>query len=145
MFLYEYIFENNRPSSEKLRCHFHFVFPVMPDKVAFVSVVFIWLQLLPGKPRYLPLQKRLLLAENEFAFASLWEKLCPSANINKSMLQGACSLNAFAKQARLISVSLTYFEPNQMTISQTNWNKPAYLVNLFNETGHRSVLMVLKF
>ncbi len=32
-----------------------------------------------------------------------------------------------------------------MTISQTNWNEPAYLVNLFKETGHRSVLMVLKF
>ncbi len=47
----------------------------MPDKVAFVSAALIWLQPLPGKQLYLPLQKHLLLAENEFTFAGLWETL----------------------------------------------------------------------
>ncbi len=32
LFLYDCIFEKNQPSSETLQCHFHFIFPVMPEK-----------------------------------------------------------------------------------------------------------------
>ncbi len=35
------IFEKNRAFSEKLQCHFHLVFPVMPDKVAFERITLI--------------------------------------------------------------------------------------------------------
>ncbi len=31
----------NRLSSENLRCHFNFIFPVMPDKVAFECITLI--------------------------------------------------------------------------------------------------------
>ncbi len=31
----------NRTSSEKLQCHFHLVFPVMPDEVAFERITLI--------------------------------------------------------------------------------------------------------
>ncbi len=41
MFLHECIFEKNRASSEKHRCHFNFVFSVMPDKVAFERITLI--------------------------------------------------------------------------------------------------------
>ncbi len=48
------------------------VFPVMPDKVAFVSATaLISLQTLPGKR----VQQRLPMAENKLAFSSLWETL----------------------------------------------------------------------
>ncbi len=46
----------------------------MPDKVAFVSACLFDYRRYQGN-RYLPLQQHLLLAENEFAFASLWETL----------------------------------------------------------------------
>ncbi len=54
-----------------LRCNFHLVFPVKSDKVAFERITLI--SAITGKPLYLPLQQRLLLAENSFAFASLCE------------------------------------------------------------------------
>ncbi len=41
MFLHECIFEKIRASSEKLRGHFHLVFPVMPDKAAFERITLI--------------------------------------------------------------------------------------------------------
>ncbi len=41
----------------------------MSDKAVFVRGALLCLQPLPGKPLFLPLQKRLLLAENEFAFS----------------------------------------------------------------------------
>ncbi len=66
---------------EKLRCHFHLVFPVMPVKVAFERITFI--TAVTGKSLYLPLQRHLLLADNEFACASLWKHYHLSANINK--------------------------------------------------------------
>ncbi len=67
---YIYVFfEGNRLSSENFPCHFHFILPVMPDKAAFVSSALLCLQSLPGKPLFLPLQKHLLLAENELAFS----------------------------------------------------------------------------
>ncbi len=103
MFLYECIFEKNRPSSEKLWCHFNLVFPVMPDKVAFVNPVLIWLQPLPGKLLYLPLQQCLLLAENEFAFPSLWETVVPVSKQTKSMLQ-----NCFEKVLKFWAIYYYY-------------------------------------
>ncbi len=52
------------------RSHFHFIMPVMPDKAAFVSTVSAALcTALQGKPLFLPLQKRHLVAKNEFAFS----------------------------------------------------------------------------
>ncbi len=56
-------------------------FPVMPEKVAFEHMTLI--TAVTGKPLYLRLQQRLLLADNYFAFASLWKHWCLSANINK--------------------------------------------------------------
>ncbi len=53
----------------------------MPDKVAFERITLI--TAITGKPLYLPLQQRLLLAENECARASLWKHWCLSVNINK--------------------------------------------------------------
>ncbi len=75
--LHEYIFEKNRPSSEKLR--FNLVFPVMPDKVAFERITLI--TAVTGKPIYLPLQKTNLHLQ---VCGKHW---CLSANITKSMLQ----------------------------------------------------------
>ncbi len=61
--------------------------PVMPDKVRRVCehrLPLIRVLPLPGKPLYLPLLQHLLLAENEFALASLWQNTDGlSANINK--------------------------------------------------------------
>ncbi len=48
---------------------------ILSDKVAFVSAVLLCVQLLPWKPLFQPLQKRLLLAENQFAFS-----ISPSSN-----------------------------------------------------------------
>ncbi len=42
---------------------------ILSGKVAFTSTALLCLQPLPGKPLFLPLRKRLLLAENEFAFS----------------------------------------------------------------------------
>ncbi len=67
------------------RCNFHLVFPVKSDKVAFERITLI--TAVTGKPLYLPLQQRLLLAENSFAFASLWETLASVSKHTKSMLQ----------------------------------------------------------
>ncbi len=67
--LYECIIEKNRPSSEKHPCHFHFVFPVMPDKVALESTA-----PLPRKALYLPLQQRLLLVVCICIYKSAREK-----------------------------------------------------------------------
>ncbi len=39
-------------------------------------------------------------------------------------------IKQFTKQARLILFSRIYFEPNQLTISQTNWNKPVFFGKL---------------
>ncbi len=64
-------FKIETSSSEKLRCNFNFVFPVMADKVRLLSTALIRLQPLPGKAIYLPPQQRLALAENQFALASL--------------------------------------------------------------------------
>ncbi len=41
VFLYECIIEGNQLSSEKLQCHFNFIFPIMPDEVAYVSAVLL--------------------------------------------------------------------------------------------------------
>ncbi len=43
-------------------CHFHFILHVMSDKAVFVSSALC--TALPGKPRSVPLQQRLPLAEN---------------------------------------------------------------------------------
>ncbi len=118
MFLYECIFEKNRPSSEKLWCHFY-SFPVMPDKVAFVSTVLIWLQPLPGKPLYLPLQQRLLLAENEFA--SPWETLVSVSKQTKSNIQ-----NCFEKVLKFWAIY--YYELGYYY----NYNYYYYLVTCTN-------------
>uniref|UniRef100_A0A673FJV9 3-ketoacyl-CoA thiolase, mitochondrial-like n=1 Tax=Sinocyclocheilus rhinocerous TaxID=307959 RepID=A0A673FJV9_9TELE len=48
--------------------HFHCIMAVMPDKAAFVSSAALCTAL-PGKPLLLPLQKRHLVAKNEFAFS----------------------------------------------------------------------------
>ncbi len=81
VFLHECIFEKYWASSKKLRCHFHFVFPAMPDKVAFERITLI--TAVTEKPLYFPLNS-----------ASCWHRInlhlqvcgkhwCLSANINK--------------------------------------------------------------
>ncbi len=42
---------------------------ILSDKAAFIRGALLCVQPLPGKPPFLLLQKRLLLAENEFAFS----------------------------------------------------------------------------
>ncbi len=48
--------------------HFHFIMPVMPDKAAFVSAELLCVQRY-RETAILPLQKRHLVAKNEFAFS----------------------------------------------------------------------------
>ncbi len=67
------------------RCNFRLVFHVKFDKVVFERITLI--TAVSGKPLYLPLQQRLLLAENSFVFASLWETLASVSKQTKSMLQ----------------------------------------------------------
>ncbi len=62
VFLYHCISDGNRLFSENDGCHFHFILHVMSDKAVFVSSALC--TALPGKPRSLPLQQRLPLAEN---------------------------------------------------------------------------------
>ncbi len=77
--LYMNVSEGNRLSSETCRWHFHFILPIMPDKVAFMSVD--GAALCTGNRYIKPLLKRHLVAENEFAFpislsCCLWSDQC---------------------------------------------------------------------
>ncbi len=78
LFLYHCISDRNQLFSENVVCHFHFILHIMSDKAG------LWAELclctaLPGKPRVLPLQQRLPLADNELAYisshnsVSLWD------------------------------------------------------------------------
>ncbi len=66
VFLYHYISDGNQLFSENFGCHFYFILHVMSDKVCEWSAALC--TVLPGKPLSLPLQQRLTLAENEFAY-----------------------------------------------------------------------------
>ncbi len=69
VFLYHLISDGNQLFSENFGCHFHFILHIMSDKAAFVrgALSSVLCTALPGKPRSLPLQQRLPLAESEFA------------------------------------------------------------------------------
>ncbi len=68
VFLYHCVSEGNQLFSENFGCRFHFILHIMSDKAVFVNSS-VLCTALPGKPRALPLQQRLPLAENEFAYA----------------------------------------------------------------------------
>ncbi len=74
------------PSSEMRQCHFHFVFPLMPDKVVCVSTAHIWLQPLPGKPLYLCSKSASCWQRRNLHLQVCGKHWCLSTNINKSML-----------------------------------------------------------
>ncbi len=68
----------------------------MPDKVAFVSSAYL-ITAVTRKPLYLPLQQRLLLAENETAFANMWETLV-SVNKHKQKFIFECKGHIIKKK-----------------------------------------------
>ncbi len=55
----------------RLQKSFDVIF-ILSDKVVFMSSVLLCVQLLPGKPLFLPLQKCILLEENEPVFRSMF-------------------------------------------------------------------------
>ncbi len=63
VFLYHCISDGKQLFSENFGGHFNFILHIMSDKAAFVSVA-VLCTALPGKPRALPLQQPLPLAEN---------------------------------------------------------------------------------
>ncbi len=81
----------------------------MPDKVAFVSSAYL-ITAVTRKPLYLPLQQRLLLAENETAFANMWETLV-SVNKHKQKFIFECKGHIIKKNI--------YIYIRGVTISQT--------------------------
>ncbi len=60
----------DRPQKRVVK-HFHFIFPIMPVKAAYMSAVLLCVQLLTYQRSCYLLLKRHLVAESEFAFSVL--------------------------------------------------------------------------